>query len=85
VKLPWATYQDSLFWQDLFEDLKERGLRCIKLIVSDGHKGIQKAVRICSFQKNTGRIRTTNMIEITNKEIKRRSKVVGHFPTRNEY
>jgi putative transposase len=40
-----ADGEDSLFWQDLFEDLKERGLKGVKLIVSDGHKGIQKAVR----------------------------------------
>ena len=40
-----ADSEDSLFWQDLFEDLKERGLKGVKLIVSDGHKGIQKAVR----------------------------------------
>jgi len=40
-----ADSEDSLFWQDLFEDLKERRLRCIKSVVSDGHKGIQKAVR----------------------------------------
>jgi hypothetical protein len=40
-----ADSEDSLFWQDLFEDLKERGLKGVKLIVSDGHKGIQKVVR----------------------------------------
>jgi transposase-like protein len=40
-----ADSEDSLFWQDLFEDLKVRGLRDVKLIVSDGHKGIQKTVR----------------------------------------
>ena len=40
-----ADREDSLFWEDLFEDLKERGLKSVKLIVSDGHKGIQKAVR----------------------------------------
>lgn len=149
-----ADSEDSLFWQDLFEDLKERGLRGVKLIVSDGHKGIQKAVResfigsswqmcyvhlirqvlkkipkkkhkevvqkikeaLIDYQKlkdlikeldNSGyksaadtlenfqydimnymqfpqshwrRIRTTNMMERTNKELKRRSKVVGAFP-----
>lgn len=149
-----ADSEDSLFWQDLFEDLKERGLRGVKLIVSDGHKGIQKAVResflgsswqmchvhlirqalkkvpkkkqkevadkikdaLVDRQKyndliweldKTGyksaadtlerfqydvmnymqfpkdhwrRIKTTNMMERTNKEIKRRSKVVGAFP-----
>ncbi|AKB75923.1 Mobile element protein [Methanosarcina lacustris Z-7289] len=40
-----ADSEDSLFWEDLFDDLKERGLRSVKLIVSDGHKGIQKTVR----------------------------------------
>ncbi len=152
VKL--ADSEDSLFWQDLFEDLKERGLRGVKLIVSDGHKGIQKAVResfigsswqMCHVhlmrqalkkvpkkkQKEVAdvikealldrqkyndliremdkmgykgaadtlerfqydvmnyiqfpkdhwrRIRTTNIMERTNKEVKRRSKVVGAFP-----
>ena len=40
-----ADSEASMFWEDLFEDLKERGLRGVKLIVSDGHKGIQKAVQ----------------------------------------
>jgi transposase-like protein len=149
-----ADSEDSLFWQDLFEDLKERGLRGVKLIVSDGHKGIQKAVResfigsswqMCHVhlirqalkkvqkkkqkevadkikealvdrqkyndlireldkmeyksaadtlenfqydvmnymqfpQSHWRKIRTTNMMERTNKEIKRRTKVVGAFP-----
>ena len=149
-----ADSEDSLFWQDLFDDLKERGLRGVKLIVSDGHKGIQKAVResfigsswqMCHVhlirqalkkvpkkkqkevaekikealvdrqklndlireldstgfksaadtlehfqydvmnymqfpQSHWRKIRTTNMMERTNKEIKRRSRVVGAFP-----
>lgn len=150
-----ADSEDSLFWKDLFEDLKERGLRGVKLIVSDGHKGIQKAFResfigsswqMCHVhlirqalkkvpkkkQKEVAdkikealvdrhkyndlireldkmgyksaadtlerfqydvmnymqfpkshwrRIRTTNIMERTNKEIKRRTKVVGAFPS----
>ena len=40
-----ADSEDSLFWEDLFDDLKGRGLRGVELIVSDGHKGIQKAVK----------------------------------------
>ena len=36
-------------------------------------------------QSHWRKIRTTNMMERTNKEIKRRSKVVGAFPTRNQY
>ena len=149
-----ADSEDSLFWEDLFDDLKERGLKGVKLIVSDGHKGIQKAVResfigsswqMChvhltrqalkkvpkkmqkevaekikealvdrqklndliweldrmgykgaadtleNFQfdimnymqfpeKHWIKIRTTNMMERTNKELKRRSRVVGAFP-----
>ena len=149
-----ADSEDSLFWEDLFEDLKERGLRGVKLIVSDGHKGIQKAVResfigsswqMCNVhlirqalrkipkkkqkevaekikealvdrqkytelineldsmgykgaadtlenfqydimnymqfpEKHWKKIRTTNMMERTNKELKRRSRVVGAFP-----
>jgi putative transposase len=150
-----ADSEDSLFWEDLFDDLKERGLRGVKLIISDGHKGIQKAVResfigsswqMChvhlirqtlkkipkkkqkeiaekikealldrnklnilireldsmgfksaadtleNFQfdimnymqfpeSHWKKIRTTNMMERTNKELKRRSKVVGAFPS----
>lgn len=150
-----ADSEASIFWQDLFEDLKERGLRGVKLVVSDGHKGIQKAVtesfigsswQMCHVhlirqvlkkvpkkkqkevsekikealvdrqmlqdlireldnmgyksaadtlehfqydvmnymqfpQSHWRRIRTTNMMERTNKEIKRRSRVVGAFPS----
>jgi putative transposase len=151
-----ADTEDSLFWEDLFEDLKERGLRGVKLVTSDGHKGIQKAVsesfigsswQMCyvhltrqalkkvpkkkqkelaekikesvvdrqkyndlimeldrmgykgaadtleNFQydimnymqfpeKHWKKIRTTNMMERTNKELKRRSRVVGAFPNK---
>jgi len=31
-------------WERLFEELKARGLKGVKLVISDGHKGIQKAV-----------------------------------------
>jgi Transposase and inactivated derivatives len=33
------------FWFDHFEMLKERGLHGVDLVISDGHKGIQNAVR----------------------------------------
>src|SRR5512137_306349 len=36
--------EDESCWEDLFEDLKARGLSGVKLVISDGHKGIQKAV-----------------------------------------
>ncbi len=41
-----ADGEDELFWSGLFQDLKDRGLSGVKLVTSDGHKGIQKAVEI---------------------------------------
>jgi transposase-like protein len=150
-----ADGEDELFWTGLFDDLKDRGLSGVKLVVSDGHKGIQKAVeksflgaswQMChvhfvravlrnvakkyqkeiadklkialddetkmhelvldlegrgysksadtieyfqfslwnykSFPRNHWRrIRTTNGLERINKELKRRTRVVGAFPS----
>jgi len=42
-----ADSEDESCWESLFEDLKARGLRGVKLVISDGHKGIQKAVTEC--------------------------------------
>ncbi len=39
-----ADGEDELFWSGLFQDLADRGLSGAKLVISDGHKGIQKAV-----------------------------------------
>jgi transposase-like protein len=39
-----ADGEDELFWSGLFLDLKDRGLSGVQLVISDGHKGIQKAV-----------------------------------------
>ena len=36
--------EDEAFWESFFESLKARGLKGVKLLTSDGHKGIQKAV-----------------------------------------
>lgn len=146
--------EDELFWSGLFEELKDRGLSGVKLVISDGHKGIQKAIEksflgaswqmchvhltraalrnipkkchkeiadkikvaledeekmpeliqdLCNrgYSKSADtierfkfdlwnyksfpiehqrRIRTTNGLERINKELKRRSRVVGAFP-----
>jgi len=40
-----ADNEDEAFWSGLFDELKERGLKGVKLVVSDGHKGIQSAVQ----------------------------------------
>ena len=39
-----ADGEDELFWSGFFQDLLDRGLSGVKLVISDGHKGIQKAV-----------------------------------------
>jgi len=149
-----ADGEDESFWSGLFDDLKLRGLSGVELVVSDGHKGILKAVQesflgaswqtchvhfIRAVLKNIPnkykeeiaqkvkealeneqaiqalsdeladrgyskaldtverfrfdlwnyrafpkshwrRIRTTNCMERINKELKRRSRVVGAFP-----
>ena len=149
-----ADCEDELTWEDLFSDLKDRGLQHVDLVVSDGHRGIRKAVeqsfhgsswQMCHvhfiravlkkiprkdhkeiatllkeslgdqrrFQECIGelesrgysraadsierfqydlmnyqsfphdhwkRIRTTNLLERVNKELKRRSRSIGAFP-----
>ncbi len=37
--------EGELFQSGLFQDLAGRGLSGVKLMISDGHKGIQKAVK----------------------------------------
>jgi transposase-like protein len=130
-----ADGEDELFWSGLFQDLADRGLSGVKLVISDGHKGILKAVlrnvakkyhkeiadkikialedetktqeliqeledrgyskaadtlehfrfslwKYRSFSReHWRRIRTTNGLERINKELKRRTRVVGAFPS----
>jgi len=149
-----ADCEDELTWEDLFSDLKDRGLAKVDLVISDGHKGIQTAAerafpgsswQMCHVhfiravlrklprkhhkeiaqllkdaltdprrlqecvaelesrgyssaadtverfipgllnyriapQEHWRRIRTTNMLERLNKELKRRSRPIGAFP-----
>lgn len=152
-----ADNENEGFWKSLFDDLKARGLHGVQLVISDGHEGIQNAVKtsfvgaswqMCQvhflrailrnipkkrqaevialvksalngyedrlsdvafkleqrgfekaadtvelFMFDVGnyrdfpiahwkRIRTTNMVERVNAEIKRRTKVVAAFPSR---
>lgn len=39
-----ADREDEGFWSGFFDELRERGLDGVELVISDGHKGIQKAV-----------------------------------------
>jgi Transposase and inactivated derivatives len=149
-----ADNEGEEFWHAFLEELKDRGLRGVQLVISDGHRGIKKAVettllgsswQICHvhfrrtamksvpmkqrkavnallrtamespsklqehrewLRKNSyekvvtvidryqtdlynylaapkhmhTKLRTTNTLERTNAEIKRRSRVVGAFP-----
>jgi len=40
-----ADSEDSGYWLTLFKSLKDRGLDGVELVISDAHKGIQKAVK----------------------------------------
>ena len=37
-----ADSENEGFWHSLFDDLKSRGVRGVHLVISDGHKGIQR-------------------------------------------
>ena len=39
-----ADCENEAFWSGFFDDLKERGLTGVQLVISDGHRGIQTAV-----------------------------------------
>lgn len=39
--------EDEDWWTVFFEDLKKRGLSGVKMVISDGHKGIKKAAEQC--------------------------------------
>ena len=39
-----ADSEYEAIWESFFEELKVRGLKGVQLVISDGHKGIQKAV-----------------------------------------
>jgi len=41
-----AESEDSGFWLTLFRSLKDRGLDGVEMVISDAHKGIQKAVEL---------------------------------------
>ncbi len=150
-----AESEDSGYWSTLFRSLKDRGLEGVEMVISDAHKGIQKAVessflgaswqycqvhfsravlesvpnkdkpeiaeklkealddesKIQDLARELGeqsyakaadtidrfrfdlwnykaypkahwkKIRTTNLVEMINKELKRRSRSVGAFPS----
>ena len=59
------------FWSDLFDELKERGLEGVELVISDGHKGIQEAVKT-SFIGASWQLCTVHFIRAVLKTINKK-------------
>ena len=57
-----AESEDSGYWMTLFRSLKDRGLEGVELVISDAHKGIQKAVEL-SFVGASWQISLTEVSE----------------------
>jgi putative transposase len=64
--------KDSMFWEDFFDDLKERGLKGVELVVSDGHKGIQKAIE-SSFTGSSWQICHVHFMRAVLKKLPKKS------------
>ena len=88
--------EDKASWVSFFQWLRVRGLDGVKLIVVDKclgmlkeaakkvEDGIEETLTYCDFpSEHWTRIRTNNVIERLNREIRRRTRVVGSFPDGN--
>ena len=72
-----AESEDDVNWEDFFEDLKSRGLRGVKLVISDGHKGIKKAVEK-KFLGASWQLCVTHFMRSVLKRIRKKDKNEGH-------
>jgi transposase-like protein len=105
-----AESESEASWGAVFLELKQRGLRGVRYVVSDDHAGMVKAIErhfqgavwqrcqvhfvrnalaLCGEQilgvyalpeAHQKRMRTTNMLERQNQELKRRTRVIRVFP-----
>ena len=71
---------------ELLEQLLERGLSGVELVIADEHAGLAAALRRflpeVRRQPHWARLRTTNSLERLHTEIKRRIRSAGAFPDR---
>ena len=75
---------DELFWYFVIRFLAATGARISELIQIKVEHGIEETLTYCDFpSEHWTRIRTNNVIERLNREIRRRTRVVGTFPDGN--
>ena len=75
---------DELFWYFVIRFLAATGARVSELIQIKVEHGIEETLTYCDFpSEHWTRIRTNNVIERLNREIRRRTRVVGTFPDGN--
>ena len=90
--------EDKASWVSFFQWLRGRGLDGVKLVVGDKclgmleavgevfpvEAGVEETLTYCGFpSEHWTRIRTNNVMERLNREIRRRTRVVGCFPDGN--
>ncbi|MCK4621805.1 MAG: transposase [Desulfuromonadales bacterium] len=90
-----ALSEQEAHWRDFLRQLQERNLHGVKLFISDAHEGLKAAPRLVAWAEENPvegfafflfpddhwrRIRTSNVLERVNKEIRRRTRVATLFP-----